>query len=361
MRRSLVVLVCLALTACSMGGADRTARTPVAPAHALRAPEFRPRADGSIRVGPHAQTGSVLFAGGSVWASAYGGVPQRFWVARVDPSTVSIRARVRTEGGPTWVVGGGGMAYGGGSLWVMGDQRTQHGGVTTGAAVNRIDPVTDRMVASIALPDFAGADVAVARGGVWAATFDGTCHGPRSHLVLVDPRKNRIRRLIRLAARYVRGVVVFGGVVVVDERYWTGRRCERAGPFPLLESFDATTGRRLALSKPHGDAWLGSVLRWRDQLWAESADGAVRLDPRSLSPIGEAVRRACCFLAASREGIWLSSEMRHRLGFFDPMRRSITWFGDIDAGANAAAAGPHALWLLDYDGMLRKIALGGSG
>src|SRR2546423_3269364 len=140
MRRSLVVLVCLALTACSMGGADRTARTPVAPVHALRAPEFRPRADGSIRVGPHAQTGSVLFAGGSVWASAYGGVPQRFWVARVDPSTVSIRARVRTEGGPTWVVGGGGMAYGGGSLWVMGGQRTQHGGVTIGAAADRIDP-----------------------------------------------------------------------------------------------------------------------------------------------------------------------------------------------------------------------------
>ena len=113
-------------------------------------------------------------------------------------------------------VGGGGMAFGDGALWVVGTRARQRHGVTSGAALNRID-LHGAVTASIPLRGFAGADVAVARSGVWVATMQGN-RRKRGWLALVDPRTNTIRRLIRLRNSYVRRVVAVGGEAHFDRR-----------------------------------------------------------------------------------------------------------------------------------------------
>src|SRR5207249_4264819 len=79
-----------------------------------------PRIGATLKVGPHGQTNSVLFAGGDVWVTSHGGRPQHFLATRVDPMTMRIEERTRIEGGPTWETGGGGSAFGLGSVWVVG-------------------------------------------------------------------------------------------------------------------------------------------------------------------------------------------------------------------------------------------------
>ena len=307
-----------------------------------------PRDAGSIRVGPHGQTNSVAIAAGSVWVSSHGGASKHFRVTRIDPNAHAIERRVHTMGGPTWDVGGGGMAFGEGSLWVVGSRELPRDHGTVGAAVNRLDLRTG-VVTEIALRGSWGADVAVDRWGAWVATFQAS--GP-ALLQQVDPDSDVVRRRVRLQTDYVRRVVAVGGMIVVQE-YRSGN-----GLKPLLESLDPRSGRVVSRSSDRRFAYeITQVLRSGTELWARTTNGAVRLDPRSLRPIGRVIPQSCCFLASSPKGIWLELEPRHTLALFDLKKRSVHRYPNLVAGAIAAVAGPHALWLLDYDGTLRKIAL----
>ena len=76
-----------------------------------------------------------------------------------------------------------GIAVGAGSVWVVGDTRDR--------TLWRVDPATQRVIATVALP-FAPRDVAVGSGGVWLVDRRA------DSVIRVDPRTNRIVATIRV-------------------------------------------------------------------------------------------------------------------------------------------------------------------
>src|SRR5205085_1753120 len=167
-------------------------------------------------------------------------------------------------------------------------------------------------------------------------------------LVRIEPRSNSVTRTIRLDEEYVRRIVIVGSTIVAEERH---------DQTMVLEAIDARTGRVLARTGHRWPFEVDAIVAWRNELWADTPDGAHQIDPRTLDAVGMPVRAACCFLASSGVGIWLETGTHHTLALFEPWNRRMRTFRHIDGGAIAAAAGPGALWLLDFDGTLQKIAL----
>jgi streptogramin lyase len=117
----------------------------------------------------------------AVWAGSLG------TISRIDPATSEIDPRPSEFWGP--------MAYGFGSLWVLGPE------------LERLSPETMRRVATVELPEDYS-DIATGLGAVWVAD-DGS-----EAVLRVDPREERISRTYD-----VKGVPL--GVAVGPDAVWT--------------------------------------------------------------------------------------------------------------------------------------------
>jgi streptogramin lyase len=117
----------------------------------------------------------------AVWAGSLG------TISRIDPATSAIDPRPSEFWGP--------MAYGFGSLWVLGPE------------LERLSPATMRRVATVELPEDYS-DIATGLGAVWVAD-DGS-----EAVLRVDPGEERISRTYA-----VRGVPL--GVAVGPDAVWT--------------------------------------------------------------------------------------------------------------------------------------------
>ena len=121
-----------------------------------------------VGVGP----ADLLFADGSLWVAGQG------FIARVNPVDGHEQARLTV---PANVTGPVQLAAGAGSIWVVYQGHGQ---------VQRIDPSSDRLIATIGLGGVAsGGGIAVADGRVWASIV-----GPerRGHVLVIDPRTDRV-------------------------------------------------------------------------------------------------------------------------------------------------------------------------
>jgi serine/threonine protein kinase len=117
----------------------------------------------------------------AVWAGSLG------TISRIDPATSEIDPRPSEFWGP--------MAYGFGSLWVLGPE------------LERLSPATMRRVATVELPEDYS-DITTGLGAVWVAD-DGS-----EAVLRVDPREERISRTYD-----VRGGPL--GVAVGPDAVWT--------------------------------------------------------------------------------------------------------------------------------------------
>ncbi len=88
-------------------------------------------------------------------------------ISRIDPATSQMEARSSDLWGP--------MAYGFGSLWVLGPE------------LARLSPATMRAIATVELPGTSG-DIATGLGSVWVADDEGEA------ILRVDPREESISR-----------------------------------------------------------------------------------------------------------------------------------------------------------------------
>ncbi|HYY07077.1 MAG TPA: hypothetical protein VFA25_00590, partial [Actinomycetota bacterium] len=144
--------------------------TPAAPSPSL---ELSPHEVTTFSVGPNGQTNAILAAQGSVWVTAYGveggGGVDRDALFRIDPATNGVIATIPLETAPTNEVGGGGLTYADGSIWVTGGGRLQ--GEEPEALLQRVNPVTNEVVATIPLGGQFGSDVTGGAGAVWVAIF----------------------------------------------------------------------------------------------------------------------------------------------------------------------------------------------
>ena len=81
---------------------------------------------------------AVAFGAGSAWVAAQRWNTTEGVIVRLDPTNGEEQARIPLESPPTWEVGGAGMAFGEGNLWVT-------GGGSDGTVLTRIDATTNEI------------------------------------------------------------------------------------------------------------------------------------------------------------------------------------------------------------------------
>lgn len=306
-----------------------------------------------LQVGPRGQVRSVLAAPGSVWVTAYGvGGEEDSVLRRIDPSTNAIVATISLEGVPGWEIGGGGMAFGSESLWVTGIRPTDAG---REAILQRIDPATYEILATIPLSGTSSGDVAIHGADVWVASFWDSEPERSAELARIDPATNEIVARVPLAQSYVRRVVAVDGAVVVEEKALS----TEDGPDTVLESIDSETNQILATTAP--DAWGpgGSILEQGGHVWATSGDGFVQVDLGTALPTAQSAGRrdaACCVLAGSDRGIWFYDDGTVEL--FDTQTGEVRSVLELpDFAASAAGVTQDAIWILSWEGELARVDL----
>jgi hypothetical protein len=129
------------------------------------------------------QLGPITASPAAVWAAA----TDANRVVRIDPTTGAVAATISLSNTPTSV------AYGAGAVWVCG----AHGGA---AGLTRIDPQTNQVVAQIDVSESQGyvCDWAqVQSGALWVVALDA--HAQRKDLLeRIDPATNRVLATIHL-------------------------------------------------------------------------------------------------------------------------------------------------------------------
>ena len=300
--------------------------------------------------------GSLLFAEGSVWASASandgtGGGE----LVRVDPRTNGIVARIPVSAVPPWTVGGGGMGAGFGSVWVTGGTRSD-------ALVQRIDPKQNKVEATIPLEGDVGYDVAVHESGVWAM-FAGRDSFTR--VARIDPSTNEVVATIVLENQWAHWIVpTESGLLALEHRTSEGGGGGSASVYSLI---DPSTNSVTASAEPTLPSGGLGLAVWAGEVWTNAGGSELaRIDPATGEAMGT-IRPSWPIsgsegLGAGEGGIWF---VGHTGGGGRPetLNRLNTETQTIDVAAEigtrgvAIAAGAGAVWLYESAGTLLRFDL----
>jgi hypothetical protein len=320
-----------------------------------------PRIAASIPVGPQGNTTAILYAEGSVWVAAAsfvegGGGIDGAMLFRVDAATNEIVAEIPLEGAPTFVSGGGGLAYGFGSVWVAGYGQVEG---SSQAIVLRVDPASNFVIATIPLGGTHGADVAVDERSVWAAYFGDDHAG----VARIDPATDSVIADTALPSSYVRRITAAGGGVVATELEWAVNE----GPCMVLTAIDPVTAA-ISAREPLGPGCGGMQLfMWNDEIWASAAT-LQRVEPATATLVGEPIlfepeHSPRSFVLGTDREVWFGAypggdgNRPDHLARLDPATGAIEYF--IEAGGTDAVFAPETrtIWVLEFDGSLTRIDL----
>jgi sugar lactone lactonase YvrE len=258
----------------------------------------------------------------AIWVSGFGRV------ARVDPSTDRIVATVKTPGTEDYSH----VAVGLGAVWVTSD----------GGTLYRIDPDGNRVVAAIPV---GGPIVGVATGGgyVWVTRpAEGI-----GELIRVDPATNRVTGApIDAGPGPIAALYAFGALWVTNS---SPSSVVRVDPSKGTVSAMAFTGR---LATGYGS------------LWASSDDSVVRADPETGLPAATVRVPRAQTVAVGEGRVWvLASAKSSSPTLFYPVQNTAALW-EIDPMNNrivgrpvrlaalqplALAVGGGALWVADYN------------
>jgi hypothetical protein len=334
---AVAVTAIVAVMAIVVVGARHT-RSPVRVVHQTAPKPARLVPAGTVHagIGP----ADLLAADGSLWVAGEG------FVARLNPADGHQQARIPV---PANVIGPAQLAAGAGSIWVAYQGQGQ---------VQRIDPGTNRVVATIGLRGAAsGGGIAVAGGRVWASIVG---QGRRGHVLVIDPRTDRVsgppaavgtgagRLHVGLGSVWVQNIsaldatasridsltravtelAITGEPMVAFGHVWVLGREDGRGTRELYRYVPGTPGdyfpgasfpRGSALAFGAGDVWVLSQPRSRGRNNAHAIRGTASVTPVSPRP--------------------------YRYGL--PVGRT-TGLDDLDPFAIAIAG--RDLWIADYAG-----------
>ena len=228
----------------------------------------------AIGATPH----ELAVGAGAVWVGIDGGAA----VARVDPESGVVDRRIRLSdaafGGSGTSSGGSTIAVGERAVWLVNPDRT----------VSRIDPRTNRVVATIAT---AGANtIALGERSVWVANVD-------SSLTRIDAAKNEARATIRIPANSLTGVAVGAGSVwltdPIDGVVW---RVDPGGARPVMRTIPVEFGATgIAFGK--GAIWVSNGVQGT----------LTRIDPQTNRVSGRiSFANAAQSVTVGADGIWVS-------------------------------------------------------
>jgi Tol biopolymer transport system component len=323
-------------------------------------PPADPEITATIPLGRNGGVSAILYADASVWVTAHavdgGGGVDRSMLFRIDGSSNDIAATIPLRGGPTFVSGGGGLAYGFGSVWVAG---YDYVGGSMRAVLHRVDPVSNSVTASIPLNGSHGADVAVDQTGVWVAYF-GDEHAGVSR---VDPATEHVVAEVALPSEYVRRITAAAGGVVATELEWHGHQ----GPCMIMTALDPVTATIIAREPVYPPCGGVQLFAWNDEIWASGAT-LQRVDPTTARLLGDGIpfepyRSPRSFVLGMGREVWFGAypggngARLDRLARLDATTGSIEYF--IEAGGMDAvfAADTRTIWIMEYGGSVTRVDL----
>jgi DNA-binding beta-propeller fold protein YncE len=276
----------------------------------------------------------LLAADGSVWAASSAGVQ------RIDPATNSVVASI-----PLPHIGDHGrLVWAGGSMWA-----TQESGVLT-----RIDPLTNRAIANIPL---GGPPAAVAAGHrvLWVGVYDEPTGNVR--VLTIDPTTNSITASWSLAPG-------MGQLSFVDGTLWVGSTSGE----PRVASIDTATGRVSAVREHELPETSADGALWT------AANGAARIDPGNGSTVATVDTGNVDQVAAGLGAVWVLTQTgsrSHSIYLPDPKKPATVVAIDpatnrivgapVPVGISPAhmTVGSGAVWVAQYDsGQVTRVDLG---
>jgi hypothetical protein len=323
---------------------------------------FDPHVITTFPVGPNGQTMGMVAADGSVWVTAYdvkGMVgPNADALFRIDPETNGIAATISMDTAPTAEFGDTGITYGDGSIWVTGGGELADGGPQ--AVLDRVDPTTNTLVASIPLGGRFGSDVAVNDAGVWVGIFTNA----NAQVVRVDPETNEVVDRIDLESDYVRQVVAIDGAVMVNELVWSSNE----GPCGILTTIAPTDGTVVVREPVEPDCGWANLVVWDGKIWGVLGEQFRPLDPMTTRPDGVGFSFAPQhsprgFILPDTTGIWYAAypgangNGPDTLTRMDPTDGHLDEYITLDHGGRSAVVLDGSLWTLGFEGTLTRIDL----
>jgi DNA-binding beta-propeller fold protein YncE len=276
----------------------------------------------------------LLAVDGSVWAASSAGVQ------RIDPATNSVVASI-----PLPHIGDHGrLVWAGGSMWA-----TQESGVLT-----RIDPLTNRAIANIPLGG-PPADVAAGHRGLWVGVYDQSTGDVR--VLTIDPTTNSITASWSLAPG-------MGQLSFVDGTLWVGSTSGE----PRVASIDTATGRVSAVREHELPETSADGALWT------AANGAARIDPGNGSTVATVDTGNVDQVAAGLGAVWVLTQTgsrSHSIYLPDPKKPATVVAIDpatnrivgapVPVGISPAhmTVGSGAVWVAQYDsGQVTRVDLG---
>jgi hypothetical protein len=303
----------------------------------------------TIRVGSTGQTAGLLYANGSVWSAAYN-ANKPATLVRVDPSTNRVVARISVGAMPTFEFWNAGLAYGDGSIWVTGvpvPGRWPH------ALLQRIDPTTNRITATVNLPGRIGTDVAIDATSAWVAT-EGKVH---ASVARIDLATDALVATIPLKSNYPSRILSVDGSIVVQQLFWH----DNQGPCGVLTVIDPATDR-VTGSHPAPDACTGGKpFVAAGRLWNVVRAGLREVDPSTGLPIGRAISvpvksRPRSFILADGSAIWYESGP-HGFTRLDLKSGHRVKFQVVNGGGYSAVLSVDSIWTLNFEGVVTRVDL----
>ena len=259
------------------------------------------------------QPTSVVIGQGAVWVAN----KLDNSLSRIDPQTNRVVATIAADDGVADV------AVARDAVWTGGDRR----GV---ARVVRIDPQTNRLVATVPVT-YQPAGLAVTDDAVWVTSFVG------GTLWRIDPQTNTVTATIRLGDRPVQ-------VAADDRAVWVA--CPQDN---LVRRIDPQTNRVVAslrVAQPQDVALgLGSV-------WVPSqrSGTVLRIDPRTNRPTSIRVAGKPNAVAVGADAVWVKNSDRRTVQRIDPQTNTVTATLPVASGLYGLAVDDHWLWTVDFPG-----------
>lgn len=236
--------------------------------------------------------GALTVAEGSVWAAEGAGGEK---VHRIDPASGRIIASIDVSRNPM------GLAYGAGAIWVTAaDKVNKAGGVllsVRGLSLYRIDPATNRVVASVSIPiadppanTMPGTMLAFVGNAVWTGdAWSGT-------VVRIDPAGERVvatleaPQLESSGARGIYSLRTIGDRLLLTRYGYKGGRGAEANLVTELTVWQIDQATNRITGEPAHLAREGVVLAIIDGVgWLGSSrvDGLTRVNPMTLQPLAQ--------------------------------------------------------------------------
>jgi hypothetical protein len=301
----------------------------------------------TIPLGRPSSLSSIAYGDGSAWVALREGDSfNQYSIVRLDGETGQQIAKIPVDAVPDWEVGGGGLIFADGSLWVAGrtyDRETQR----DGGEVIQIDPRSNSVVHTISLPAPVD-DLVFGDSGLWILTSEGRT----PTLERIDPVSGDVAVSISLDGDVGRSVLSVDGAIYVLVRTGAptfGDVVDQVDPSTqqVIERF-TTKESYNAIAETDGRVWLalGDGL-----LWMDPAAGQGRVVPESFNT-GDVV-------AAGDGGVWVLGPSHGRApSRYDIASGTLGPSVDVDHHAPISmAVAPGALWAANDDGTVSLITL----